>query len=120
MLLLKFKSPLLKKKQFDLHVFSRQHENFPYNFFRLCRSNGKTNFHVRFYVYARHKYHHYYLCRHNLVCIHKLVSLFLFRLLKQTGICKSDIERSKGFAGVFGVHCLIRVPSLCRAITLML
>ena len=52
MLLVKFTSPL-RKKVFDLHVFSPQHEKSSITIF--WQDNGNMNLHVHFYVYARLK-----------------------------------------------------------------
>ena len=55
------------------------------------------NFQVRFDVDVRLKCHHYYI---PMLYINSIFSLF--------------------FAGVFGVHSLIRIPSLCQTLHVIL
>ena len=83
----------------------------PY-FFRFCGSNGKTNLHVHFYVYARLKYH---------IPMMHIYSTFSFSLLPPAcWMVFVHVDKSLGSAAVFGVRCFIRIPSLCRTLPVIL
>ena len=76
------------------------------------------------------KNHVYHLCRHNRIYVFSSFKNNTFRVYELVVLhlfCRppvewyvNDIDRSQSFAGVFGVHSLIHILSVCHTLPVIL